>query len=105
MNAYEQMREALTSIREMVTTLSGYCSPKMTTRIFVIAQRALAAPARNCDVGTAEEQGERFAKFCKREEHGFGASAYCAYSCSCGETVDCKFAWAQMPYTAEGATA
>ena len=35
---------------------------------------ALAEPPRNCDVGTAEEQAERFMKFCeahKPDEHQF----------------------------------
>ena len=59
-NDRKSMRDALTSIRDMVTTLSGYCSPEMTARIFVIAQRALSAPPRNCDVGTADEQLPRF---------------------------------------------
>lgn len=43
MNTCEKLREVLTSIRDM-TTMSGYCSPEMTARIFVIAQRALSLP-------------------------------------------------------------
>ena len=43
---------------------------------------ALAAPARNCDVGTAEEQEERFKNYTARHWH-------------LGNT---EFQWAQMPY-------
>lgn len=63
---------------------------------------ALSEPARQCDVGTAEEQRVRFESFCKRKGDGFSASAYCAYECPCGNKGDCKLAWAQMPYAEEG---
>ena len=66
------------------------------------SRAALSRPLRNCDVGTAEEQSVRFESFCKRKGDGFSASAYCAYECPCGNKGDCKLAWAQMPYTAEG---
>ena len=52
---------------------------------------ALAAPPRNCDVGTAEEQEKRFLALCD--------SNNCS-SCPVrfkGKT-DCVFTWAQMPY-------
>lgn len=67
---------------------------------------ALAAPPRNCDVGTAEEQAERFNEFCfgvkcaecrahftpehKTEAKRFGR-------------VYCVTKWAQMPYEEGGA--
>jgi len=62
---------------------------------------ALAAPPRNCDVGTAEEQTRRM------------AAEYCAVQKSCYESpsgrqcplykegVDCRLIWAQMPYEAQ----
>lgn len=51
----------------------------------------LAAPARNCDVGTVEEQSERYHALCD------------SFKCpSCpwkfGKTTDCALNWAQMPY-------
>lgn len=56
---------------------------------------ALAAPARNCDVGTAEEQSERFHALCD--------SNVCT-SCPCKFTdrTYCALVWAQMPYEAGG---
>lgn len=57
---------------------------------------------RNCDVGTGDEQAERFRAFCNKEKlPQFSESAYCAHECSCRSSADCKFAWAQMPYEAE----
>lgn len=60
----------------------------------------LDKPPRQCDVGTPEEQRRRFNMFCKRTGDRFGESAYCVFSCPCGE-VDCKLEWAQMPYEAQ----
>lgn len=72
---------------------------------------ALAAPARNCDVGTAEEQAIRFGDICwKHHVHGFCVSSCplfhiaktytglrCHYKCFC-------FAhWSQMPSKEGGA--
>lgn len=57
------------------------------------ARAALSAPPRNCDVGTAEEQYKRFLKFC----HGANCS-----KCPVHDAVNCKFAWAQMPYDEGG---
>lgn len=60
------------------------------------AKAALAEPPRNCDVGTAEEQLNRFIAFClsrKCNECPFVSSTY-------GE---CGVRWSQMPYEEGGA--
>lgn len=65
-------------------------------RILEVVNDALAAPPRNCDVGTAEEQTRRWNRFCYRHE---------CLSCPVepiGE-VDCILAWSQMPYDEGGA--
>ena len=53
---------------------------------------SLSAPPRNCDVGTAEEQSERFYSFCLR--HNKCSSCPCKYT----EKTSCSINWAQMPY-------
>ena len=95
------MREALRKImglfRDIDLTID--CQEN---EAYSIAASALSAPPRNCDVGTPEEQAQRFGKFCKKSSmSGFGASAYCTYECACRESADCKFAWAQTPYEAQ----
>ena len=57
---------------------------------------ALAAPPRNCDVGTAEEQSERFDKFC----HANINTQRCCGDCPAFRTTrdDCELVWAQMSY-------
>ena len=57
---------------------------------------ALSAPARNCDVGTAEEQSERMEKAVCSKHHG-------CVRCPLGKAKysDCSLGWAQMPYSAE----
>ena len=62
-------------------------------------KHALSAPPRNCDVGTAEEQSERYEKFCyahRSREKGCGDCPLCDIPC-------CEFAWLQMPYEEGGA--
>ena len=67
---------------------------------------ALSAPARQCDVGTADEQDARFSRFCVEKSSG---------SCSgCPDAVgdftvangirECALVWAQTPYAAEEGT-
>jgi hypothetical protein len=61
---------------------------------------ALAAPARNCDVGTAEEQGNRMRRFCaKQKRNGIINCGYCQIKHQYER--DCTLDWAQMPYEAE----
>jgi len=77
------------------------------------AMREALEPARNCDVGTAQEQIDRFHEFCHSnryyidEFHGDD----CRPDCPIGKIVDrdnkfcdnCWAAWAQLPFApAEG---
>ena len=48
---------------------------KVLRKIIERAMSALSAPPRNCDVGTAEEQAERFQKFCFSHTHSLGMAA------------------------------
>lgn len=70
------------------------------------ARAALAAPPRNCDVGTAEEQVARFIAFCKGQRlHSSGHADTCNPKCPCRDGGDinlCALTWAQMPYEEGG---
>ncbi len=59
------------------------------------AKAALAKPPRNCDVGSAEEQLERYDKFCGIHN--------CRHDCPLINADSCELAWAQMPYEEGGA--
>lgn len=66
------------------------------------AKATLAEPPRNCDVGTSEEQLDRYGLFCQNK------CPICEkrYSCHiCGERyrMKCMVAWSQMPYEEGGA--
>lgn len=59
----------------------------------------IGRPLRNCDVGTAEEQCDRFLRFCQ--------SRGCV-NCEIGDGnrakfPSCELVWAQMPYEEGGA--
>ena len=91
------MREALENIAEYAKAaachtedvhLLGYLN-----QIERWAEAALAEPPRNCDVGTTDEQVERFKGFCDtRPCDG------CTLKNKVNETLDCAIHWAQMPY-------
>ena len=63
------------------------------------AKAALAKPTRNCDVGSAAEQAERFVKHCQSFLNRDGIKACMGCPC-CGVVMygKCELAWAQMPY-------
>lgn len=91
------MLEALQKISHSIwssidpTCNDDCCKPKR--ELAKIADAALSAPARNCDVGTAEEQAKRFKSFCDIYDR-------CG-SCPLDFTDDivaCPIEWAQMPF-------
>ena len=89
------MREALEAIKDTLDKwrLNGV-EYWQYYELFDIANTVLSAPPRNCDVGTAEEQSERYEKFCyahRSREKGCGDCPLCDIPC-------CEFAWLQMPY-------
>ena len=61
---------------------------------------ALSAPLRNCDVGTASQQAQRFAELCTSHSKD-GARGICDDKCPFyGKEYgsDCALHWAQLPY-------
>lgn len=67
------------------------------------AMRAYEGNPRNCDVGTVEEQSVRMAEYCREQYKkccGGHVCSACKFHYIDGE---CYFAWAQLPYTKEGA--
>ena len=62
---------------------------------------AIGELPRNCDVGTAEEQEDRFLDFCS-EHHDTGCyDCYGNPICPVASESECRLGWAQMPYEAE----
>ena len=105
-----KMREALLQVSRVAVemtrkTVTGESEDRKTVdewalRLCDIVSATLAAPPRNCDVGTAEEQSRRYEELCDRHTCGSRCSASgCPmydYDCS-------PFAWGQMPYEEGGA--
>ena len=59
-----------------------------------VVEAALAAPPRNCDIGTAEEQEERHNRWCKSMKQ----RTECCWVVGCRK---CLVAWSQMQYEEE----
>lgn len=103
------MREALEEIHNEAQNICDYCDEQRIVshradKIERIVNTALAAPPRNCDVGTAEEQAERFEQFCLDNHSAEHLCSRCPLGKQLGNDVDmCQLHWAQMPYApAEG---
>ena len=96
------MREALEAARDLLLPQcnGGTAFAKACGETVNKIMDALSAPPRNCDVGTAEEQTERFKDLCRKYRCGPGPRANCKGCPIQHESphVGCTFAWAQMPY-------
>lgn len=82
---------------------SGYRDPARVSnsagRLSEAIEREKSKPVRNCDVGTPEEQAERYEKLC--DSHTCGSR--CSGSGCPLYDYDCSpFVWAQMPYEEGG---
>ena len=101
-----KMREALSRILGIADHLqTRFAIPKLASEEILelkqIAESALSAPPRNCDVGTVEEQAERFHAFCASNKKC--GDVYSCERCQFNSVEDCELAWAQMPYEEGGA--
>ena len=65
-----------------------------------VIESALAAPPRNCDVGTPEEQSARFDNHCRKH---MGCLTCPLREKDGGVPKHCEFVWAQTPYEEGGA--
>lgn len=100
MQTNNKLREAakeisrITHIYRIVETAADMGSDL--AKIRKIVDAALSAPALNCEVGTVEEQSERFHAYCEAHKDN---DAECLYCPLFGQTGGhCELAWAQMPY-------
>ena len=75
MEMNNKLREALMQIYDRVNSLDENCGVDP-VEIRDIARAALSAPLRNCDVGTAEEQAQRFEAFCSLHHLPKGKGCY-----------------------------
>lgn len=92
MQTNNKLREAVTKILNLTNSLDENCAVDP-VEIRDIAKAALAETVKNCDVGTAEEQEDRFRRYCN--SRGTFCGDCPLYNNRRGE---CRFAWAQMPY-------
>ena len=95
-NNIKEMRQALEFIKLASDDYEKYGSTKAGALdvIYEKACAALAKPPRNCDIGSSDEQAERFAEFCDDEK---GDRLHCR-NCRLCNAQDCALAWAQMLY-------
>lgn len=93
-----KLREVLDKIGNISAFVAENCGNADTAKymndIISTVQEALAEPLRNCEVGTAEEQIERFVSFCNSHKCPECPLEYASHSF----TYECYARWSQMPY-------
>lgn len=99
----KEIREALETICNAII-VDGHTA-KMSLSLFDIsniAKSALAALPRNCDVGAAEEQVQRFKDFCLPRVGKCSENGTCParYPLNKFGVPYCQLKWAQLPYEA-----
>ena len=94
--------ELIEKLKAMPEKMEGYNSEEELVVFNTIgAANALERSLRNCDVGTVEEQAERFHAFCASNKKC--GDVYSCERCQFNSVEDCELAWAQMPYEEGGA--
>lgn len=103
-NNIASIREALEKISEQFFEgCDGKHYAQLNESAYQRIQAALSAPPRNCDIGTADEQAQRYDKLCEGTEcvkcpvHALWHHYF--EICKNGR-VSCGLMWAQMPYEA-----
>ena len=87
----------LTLARSMINKgLMGVSCHPDKCKPFQAVHEALAAPPRNCDVGTIDDQVNRLNAFCA--SHGTVNGAPRCEKCHFRRKDRCELFWAQMPY-------
>lgn len=100
------MRKALIVVYDWILKagyVHGYPDTEQKRRqLYDMMTKALSKPARNCDMGTAEEQEERFKHYCGQHYSACDVDAECFRCPLSSEKTSCEFAWAQLPYEERG---
>lgn len=94
-------RDVLKKLVDAFETGGGIVFGSEIADLLYQARDAISIPLRNCDVGTADEQDERFKNFCLSYYEPFNVDGEC-WKCPLFKTkTRCQIAWAQMPYEQE----
>ena len=102
MNTNEKLREALGKADKALASISksawfldaNFAETKEVMEAGNAIVEALALPRRNCDVGTEEEQYNRFTTFCRIYSNNCNGCPFKQKS----SLVDCVVQWSQMTY-------
>jgi hypothetical protein len=91
-----KLREALSKASIYLSWAThGHLTEDDAKECLEVVDTALAEPLKNCEVGTVEEQKQRFDAFCSR-----GNCDNCPFEEE-GVWSNCAIRWSQMPYESE----
>ena len=89
-----KLREALVLALSLLDLKEGVPYKTISQKDIDFMKAALAAPARNCDIGTADEQNYLHGLWCCAHDVNGDMEADCANN-ACSQ---CILKWAQMPF-------
>ena len=89
-----KLREAIDYLCERMADMDATFDPSEVECL----RAALAAPPRNCDIGTTTEQSDRMRHFCLYDQGGCGG---CSRRNKGMTFRECVIDWGQMPYEAK----
>ena len=104
-----RITELIEQLKAMPEKMDGYNSEgELVVPNTHKAAESLKKSLRNCDVGTAEEQSDRFDKFCYSHNKCFQCPVKSIWNShhrqkQLCEIIRCEIIWSQMPYEERGA--
>lgn len=105
-----KLRKALKAARRTLKLVyenaAEFVQPRLADEIIHTGsaiEDALAAPRRNCDVGTVGEQEARFFAFCKNHDCTANCPVKKKWNFEWGHNPSCGVLFSQMPYEEGGA--
>lgn len=105
MQTNNKLREALETLVDVVDAWKDHLPPVIRdgelARAIKKAEAALAEPVKNYEVGTAEEQEERFRNYCWNHSSR-DKNMECQCPIDAEGKAGCKLRWAQLPYEEGG---
>lgn len=103
-NPFMKMHDALTYVRHLLCHIGSSDSDPVKREAYELVCNTLASVSkRNCDIGTADEQYERWERFCQilnsplnKDSSCFGCPVYDRLRS--GSRASCELIWGNLPY-------
>lgn len=101
MQTNNKLREALELCDRIFQDRTIVCDCDIVDEARTMVRAAIAAPRRNCDIGTLEDRREQFKQFCKSHSDGVACNRDCPLFKLHINGYSCHFEWGELPFESE----